>query len=244
MTWSCLSTEYTDAVVAVNLRSDQDVRARLELRPQGASVAARVTFEGVDERQVWAACQRAAVVIFEAAIVRASLSTRAPDLHLVVSSCARDGTWLELTGGDARVAFAAAFGEAYAEAALTAYLTRPPVTWSCLSSESTAAVITIDLRSDQGVRARVELRQQDASVAARVTFEGVDERQVWTACQRAAAAIFEAATARASLSARLPDLRLVASFRAEDGTWLELTGGDARAAFVAAFGEAYAEAAP
>ena len=124
MTWDCLSTEFTAAVCAINLRSDQGVRARVELCQQGASVVAQVTFEGSDAQKTWAACQRATTMIFDAAIVRAALSARPPDLHLVSRFCSRGVSdagsgiaRLKLAGADARVALAAAFGESYAEAA-------------------------------------------------------------------------------------------------------------------------------
>jgi hypothetical protein len=119
MTWSHLSTEDTSSAVAINFRSDQGVRARAELRQEGASVVARVSFEGTDEHQTRATCLHVAATIFDAMVVRASLSARPPDLHLVASVvfCPKGAAWLELTGADARVVLVAAFGDAYAEAA-------------------------------------------------------------------------------------------------------------------------------
>jgi hypothetical protein len=132
-------------------------------------------------------------------------------------------------------------------------MSRDTMPWERFSTEHTASVVAIELRSADGVRARVELRRQgDVPVTAYATFGGADARLAWRACLRATADVFVRMADRAASGACPFDLQnlvmnplspayVVDGF---DGGRLELTGADAWVMLVAVFGDAYAEVMP
>lgn len=104
------------------------------------------------------------------------------------------------------------------------------------------AVVVIGLRSEQGVRTRVELRQAAGYPSVRVTFEAADTARAGAACLRVLAAVLDAEADRRA-SGGFP-LNVPSLGRRCGRTWLELAGPGACLALVPAFGAGYAEAVP
>lgn len=120
--WTCRSIRRGDSLISIDLACDDNVLARVDLRRDADRVAiAQVSFEGTDARRAWAACLRAAsdvlAVTAERAEIPAQIRSRSVDVRDPVVgplTFAVGDAWLELTGSDAWLILAAAFGETYA----------------------------------------------------------------------------------------------------------------------------------
>jgi hypothetical protein len=122
VTWTCRLVEQNDSLVSIDLACDDDgVLARVDLRRDANGVAiAQVSFESAHARRAWAACLRTVAdvlaVMVERADFPAEVRSRPIDLRDPVVgplTYAAGDAHLELTGADAWLALAAAFGESY-----------------------------------------------------------------------------------------------------------------------------------
>lgn len=114
--WVRFSTEHRANVLAIDLYSVAQVRARVELTRGDTTRSARVTFSALDPLQAMVACLRAAVVVVDGRIDRQAQGLHALDAELVAEEGPPGFSRLELAGADAWRALIAVFGDAYAEA--------------------------------------------------------------------------------------------------------------------------------
>ena len=142
-TWTRFSTEYNPSVIAIELQSDQGVRARIRLhRYDDTPIHARVIFEATEEGQARVACLHAisaviggvakrvaegrpihvsvASVTLEPMVGRGTPQPKLQDLadpsDPIVGSITDPVPLLSIIGSGSWISLAAAFGDDYAEA--------------------------------------------------------------------------------------------------------------------------------